>query len=146
MLGSSSVSPTHKLLYRPFPWKCNLPACSGPGDNCPFPEIRAVLAPTPAVNQPYPLQLDGSAVAGPSHQTGAVAPSPQPPTKFKFILAITSCLVSLGNQTDSGRGPLQWWPASLWPFLPPSSLPRLAALLWPQQWGWHPQLSILPFS
>lgn len=64
-----------------------------------------MMPPTPAINQLYPLQPGCPVVAGPSHSTGALASRPPPPAKFKFILAITSCLVSVGNQTDAGRGP-----------------------------------------
>lgn len=82
----------------------------------------------------HPLpEVSGAAPHHPGHQPGclqlrAVPPDwrhgsqPPPPAKFKFVLAITSCLVSSGNQTDTGRGPPQWWPASPRPFLPPSSL------------------------
>lgn len=46
---------------------------------------------------------------------------PPPPAKFKFILAITSCLVSAGNQTGSGCDPPEVLdgPLGLSSFFPP---------------------------
>lgn len=49
----------------------------------------------------------------PGHPAEEVrAPSPHPAAKFTFVLAITSCLVSAGNQTGPGRDPPPRWTGS----------------------------------